>query len=350
MASSTADIITRHQVFLQRYANGLGKRYARSLTSVHREILKILRGGDEAVSMKALMDLRGQLESKMAQASLAGKKNLLKELGELGGAEAAWSASLLGSATTVAAIAQPHEMQVEVAAAKATFESTRGRRVSMARSLESLGVRTGQQVKQIINDGFLLGDTTKDIAKSIRESARLTESRANTLARTGTNHVSNVARDETYKRNGDIVTGYEWVATLDSRTTLICAGRDGEVYPVTPDSPKPPAHFNCRSTTVPVLDPEFDISPEQSTRQARGLDGKTKRVKATTTYGDWLKKQPAGFQDEYFSKFKDGKAKAKLFRKGGLKIDKFSDAGGAEYSLTQLKALNPLEFDRAGLD
>lgn len=347
--AGTADIVTRHQVFLQRYANGLGKRYARSLTSVHKEILKALRGSDTAASLKALMDLRMRLEAKMAQASVAGKKNLLQELGELGADEAKWSAGLLASSTQGVVPLIPNEIQIATAVAASTFEVSAGKRVNTARALDSLGIRTGQQVKQIINDGVLLGDTTKDIAKSIRESARLTEARAQTLARTATNQVSSVARDETYKQNSDIVNGYEWVATLDSRTTLICSSRDGQEYTLAPENPKPPAHFNCRSTTVPIIDPEYDITPPQATRQARGKDGKTKRVKATTTYGDWLKNQPAGFQDEYFRKFKGGKEKAKLFRQGGLKLDKFVDANGAEYSLSQLRSLHPLEFDKAGL-
>jgi SPP1 gp7 family putative phage head morphogenesis protein len=43
---------------------------------------------------------------------------------------------------------------------------------------------------------------------------------------------------------------YLWVSVLDSRTTQICTDRNGNVY-VYGQGPTPPAHINCRSSTIP---------------------------------------------------------------------------------------------------
>lgn len=44
---------------------------------------------------------------------------------------------------------------------------------------------------------------------------------------------------------------YEWVSVLDDKTTEICTSRDGKRYPYG-KGPLPPAHVNCRSSTMPV--------------------------------------------------------------------------------------------------
>jgi len=94
---------------------------------------------------------------------------------------------------------------------------------------------------------------------------------------------------------------------------------------------------NCRSTIIPSI-----ISTVQSNRRS-------KEARSDESYGDWLRKQPKSFQDEYFSKLPDGERKARLFRMGKLPIDKFSDSLGAEYSLAELQNLNPVAFERSGL-
>jgi SPP1 gp7 family putative phage head morphogenesis protein len=43
---------------------------------------------------------------------------------------------------------------------------------------------------------------------------------------------------------------YQWVSVLDSRTTSICRGRNGNIY-FYGHGPLPPAHINCRSHIAP---------------------------------------------------------------------------------------------------
>jgi hypothetical protein len=101
---------------------------------------------------------------------------------------------------------------------------------------------------------------------------------------------------------------------------------------------------NCRSTIVPKVDPRYNLLSEVTgDRPSVGASG-AKSVSAKSTYGGWLKKQPASFQDEVL-----GPTRAKLFRQGGLSIGKFVNFDGETYSLEQLRALNPLAFEKANL-
>ena len=69
------------------------------------------------------------------------------------------------------------------------------------------------------------------------------------------------------------------------------------------------------------------------------------QVSSNTTYGDWLKKQPAAFQREVL-----GETRYKLFAKGDLTLDRFVDGEtGKQYTLAQLRELEPHAFELAGL-
>lgn len=45
---------------------------------------------------------------------------------------------------------------------------------------------------------------------------------------------------------------YQWVSVMDGRTTPICIERNGNVYEYG-NGPKPPAHYRCRSRTIPLM-------------------------------------------------------------------------------------------------
>lgn len=145
---------------------------------------------------------------------------------------------------------------------------------------------------------------------------------AEAMMRTAVNHVVTKSKMLTYEDNKRAVPEWKFVATLDMRTTDICRGLDGRVFPVG-EGPLPPRHINCRSTIAPVVPG----------------GGATKRK----TYQSWLKDQTPEVQDEVL-----GKAKGRLFRRGGLTLDKFADEHRG-YTLEELRKKEPLAFRRAGL-
>jgi len=191
-----------------------------------------------------------------------------------------------------------------------------------------------------ITAGFVEGRTTDQIIRDVRgtaeldfEDGTLQQSRRSTamLVRTALNHTANEARAQVYRDNKNLIKGVQWVSTLDGRTSAICRARDGMVFPVD-DGPRPPAHPNCRSTTVPVLKSwkQLGIKLKEAPPSTRAsLNG---QVPEKQTYQQWLKKQSVGFQDDVL-----GVKKGQLFRKGGLDLTKFVDRKGQEFTLDELR-------------
>lgn len=196
------------------------------------------------------------------------------------------------------------------------------------------------RVKDEIKMGYLEGRTTAQMVRAIRGTKAagykdgvldISRRGAEAMVRTAISHTSNVASETFYKENPDLVKGVKWVSILDNKTTAVCRGRDGQVYPVG-KGPRPPAHINCRSVTSPVLKSwkEMGINKEDTTPKTRAaMDGVSP---PDETYGDWLKKHSADFQDDIL-----GKTKGQLFRKGDLTLDRFIDKSGREYTIEELK-------------
>ena len=159
-----------------------------------------------------------------------------------------------------------------------------------------------------------------------------TRREAEALARTALNGTANQARMAVLEENDDLLKGYQWVATLDSRICLQCAGLDGKNYESMEGRIQPPAHVNCRCTLVPVLksEEELGLPPVKGIKSTRAsMNG---QVPASQTYGRWLKDQPVSVQEDVL-----GKTKAKLFRDGKLKIGSFTNRKGKTLTLDELK-------------
>lgn len=85
---------------------------------------------------------------------------------------------------------------------------------------------------------------------------------------------------------------YIWVSVLDSRTTQICRDRNGQIYEFR-NGPRPPAHWNCRSTILPIS---------------------VERPGDLPTFYTWISRQPAPIQDDVL-----GPARGKELREGRIK-------------------------------
>lgn len=203
---------------------------------------------------------------------------------------------------------------------------------------------TFARLRDEIRMGYLEGQTTDQIIRRVKDNALLPGKRsAEMVVRTALNHTANVAREQVYKGNEDIIKGIQWVSTLDGRTSAVCQARDGKVYPID-KGPRPPAHPNCRSTTVPVTKSwkELGINLKEAPPGTRAsMNG---QVSEKLTYNDWLKKQGREFQDELL-----GPTKAKLWRKGELHLDRFVDRSGREYTIDELRRRESEAFEKAGL-
>jgi SPP1 gp7 family putative phage head morphogenesis protein len=248
--------------------------------------------------------------------------------------EAQYSTNLFNKVSTVD-FELPADDQLISAVMTQTMATQRGVAVTINDALIHFSKQKSLQVAAIIADGVTLGDTTPVISRKVGVIIDTLQRRQlDTLVRTITNHTSSISRQQVYNANADLMDGYQWIATLDNRTTLICGTRDKKIFQA-PYGPMPPAHWGCRSTTIPKLKPQFDLGASvHGERPSRGGDG-FEQVSARTTYGGWLKKQPREFVDEAL-----GVERSKLFRSGKLPLDRFIDPTGRTYTLKELAGMD----------
>ena len=166
------------------------------------------------------------------------------------------------------------------------------------------------EINGIAVNGFQQGLTNQQVASQILEqistdyddSALSRASRsAKTLARTATNHVSTSARRATAEENSDVVTGWLYVATLDSRTSRQCSALDGKTFKLGASNiPFPPLHPNCRSSVTYEIDARYSYSDYTPERPSNfNIDGKNKpkELKSKDVYYQELKRLNKSDQD-----------------------------------------------------
>lgn len=190
-----------------------------------------------------------------------------------------------------------------------------------------------------VRKGLTIGETIPQLAQRVVGTAPADFAdgvfakqmrQAETIVRTTVNHVSSATRQATFDENSDLIKGVRYVATLDARTSLICAGLDGKVYPLD-EGPRPPMHPNCRSQIVPVLKSAAELGlnlKEMSDTQRASMNG---LVSAKQTFGSWLRDQDAAIQRDVL-----GKTRYELFSRGLVPIEGFANDKGIVYSLDTL--------------
>lgn len=335
------DSATRHSVFLQRYAGGQSEEARKVLRRLSRDINARLSLEPTDFQRTRLETLLRDIDALSITALASVSKKTIDGAQESAKAEAAFSARLFTKATTADAnFIIPSDEILIINVMNASMGINANSSITINDALRDFGIKKQRQISTTIVDGVTLGDTTPQIARKVGGLINTLQSRQITsLVQTITNHVSSAARNEIYKANSDIIEGYQWVSTLDSKTTLICGTRDGHIYRNIGIDPMPPAHWSCRSTTIPAIIEEFDIGKKlQGKRPSIGGSG-VKELNSKTTYAGWLKRQPTAFVDEAL-----GVERSILFRSGKLKLDKFVDPTGRVYTLKQLEDLNPLSF------
>jgi SPP1 gp7 family putative phage head morphogenesis protein len=197
--------------------------------------------------------------------------------------------------------------------------------------------------------GVAAGETNADLIARVRGKPGqagvmdISENSASRLVRTSVQAAANAGREAMYDKNNDIIASLQWHATLDTRTSIWCITRDGHHYS-NDDEHKPkdggPAwlqgpgklHWNCRSTSVPVLKSWRDLGIDmdeipQTTRAS--MDG---QVPAKTTFEAWLKKQSAERQDTVL-----GATVADLWRRGKLNFRDLLNQSGRPLTTEQLR-------------
>lgn len=146
---------------------------------------------------------------------------------------------------------------------------------------------------------LLTGRTNREAAEIISNKFASGASKARRLVRTESNFVSSELNFEAYKEAG--VEEYQFLATLDLKTSKICRELDGKKFKVSERKVGVncnPMHPWCRSTTVAVVDEKYTAQKMRSARDPE--TGEVIKVPQSMDYKEW------------YDKFVKGKPEAKL--------------------------------------
>lgn len=250
---------------------------------------------------------------------------------------------------------------------------------------DDLTAADSRRITDALQYSALRSETVQQATTRVAQAAKMTRVNAEAVVRTAANHAANGAREEFFKANSSVIAYLMWSSTLDGRTTEVCMARDGANAPLDSDKwdgvpephletpyERPPAHPQCRSLMIALLSamgiaqlmPDRAFVRDTRTRKWRERDfraeasAKTEgwstmsdrqrtavvrdirqrwaadaigQVPARTTYAEWLRAQPAEFQNDVL-----GPARADLFR-GGMPLTKFVDRAGGGLTLKQIR-------------
>ena len=160
------------------------------------------------------------------------------------------------------------------------------------------------QLNTRFTQGIIRGQAREKIIKDMKKALNSSAQATKRLVLTESAFVASASRKDCFEELG--VEKYQFLATLDLKTSVICQDMDGKVFErkdyqigVT----APPMHPHCRSTTVPYFD---DTLTQTEQRAARGEDGKTYYVPADMTYKQWYEKYVgADDADGFIDKMKE---------------------------------------------
>lgn len=347
---SLLDSVISHQVGLSRLSTATVRKIVALVNKCEAELVEKMKSYDQTTSwtvkrmeklLQALRDINQEAYNNLLS-------TLDKDVKALAVYEGEFQTNMMqGVAPVQLDIVTPSAAQLKAAVDARPFQGK-----LLKEWYKDLNDAQQTRLRGAIRMGFTEGETIDQMVRRVRGTKALqfkdgimeTSRRgAEALVRTAVNHTANTARTEVYKANTSVLKGVQWVATLDGRTTMVCSARDGMVMPLD-SGPRPPAHINCRSTTVPIMKSwkEMGINLGEAPEGTRAsMDG---QVAASTTYDKWLRGRSVAEQEDHL-----GVAKAKLFRNGGLTLDKFVDRNGAEYTLDELRKREAGAFEKAGL-
>lgn len=344
------DLSIQHALHLLKAGNGIERDILKLLAESERDIVAKLAQRMALIEERSfdlgpktterLNAMLGEIRTLNTQVYSKAHDELKRQLTDLADNELEHHAKALSAATGIKAQAK--------VASPTLLKSIVSERPLEGRLLASWfkGAEAGSadRVEAEIRKGITQGHSIDKMVSAIRGTKaggyrdgvmEVSRRSAQAIVRTSVSHVNNQAQQETWKQNSDLVKGWTFVATLDSRTTIVCASNDGEVFEIG-EGPIPPLHVNCRSTTTAVTRSFDEMGLDRndySADQRASLDGQVPKPK---NFEAWLKSRDEAFQDEVL-----GKARADLWRAGKFNLADFVRDRREVIPLSELRGLQP---------
>lgn len=338
-----ADVMIRHQMLLLRTIGSDTKKAKKYIDSLSKETKKVLGSGKGEVKASKLVELSKSLF--LIKNSIANNtgESVTGSLQEFTVNEVDFLETLLNDATVDNAnivFTSPEMVLSTISENPMVLTSTTGVKkvLTINEMISTLEVKPINDIIRVVQFGMTQGLSTRVIVNGVASKSKVSKRDIETVIRTVRNHIANEARTVVAKANKNILSGEKYLATLDSSTTILCAGLDGNIYPIGV-GPHPPLHYNCRSLRIPVIDSKYGLDGLVGDRPySKYTDDGTYvagPVSADTKYSAWLRTQSNKFQDEFL-----GPERGDLFRSGKIPLDKFVDHN---FKLIKIKDLKKLE-------
>lgn len=350
-----ADAFTENALDLQRFDAGQRRRVRATLRELERDLVAQLTRADPAGAVRTatrqrrLERLLEQVRDTIRASYRAMGTSLADELRELADIEAAFAARAINQGvgfslatvelTRAQAGALASDVLVQGAPVRDWWSRQAGDTLNRFTDQMRLGIAQGESNHKLVRR--IRGGTVDGVR--VEGFMDISRRNAEALVRSSTQAVAARAKDEAYRQNADILRGIAWLATLDTRTTVGCAARDGLLYtvgdhqPIDHDLPWDGGpgnrHWMCRSTSTPVTKSwrEMGIDVDDLPPGIRAsMDGE---APADTRFEGWLERQSRERQEAVL-----GPGRAELWRENKLTFRDLIDGTGRELSVDELRA------------
>lgn len=370
------DDLDRHSIYLGRIATELLRtRIFPSYDAAYEAIDEILTLAKTIGSQNKLTLVNKAIAKAIDAATSSAWEETTKELTGLAVYESSYYAELIGGYAGIR-MKTPPQRQVKDWMQKALMALESNQRSKVGTWPEFVAGNQGSfisTVQNIVKSGYRNGETVNDMVRNLRPMVDgLLKREAEALVRTAVQFYANEGREQFAVSNKDLLSERVYWATLDNRTTLLCAGRHLKKWPIdAKDYPTIPAHFGCRSQWLFLVEGQeapdgmkpsvggkdteeaerlFKAQEERTGKKPKYKGRKDlnkfaiEQVKANTKFDTWLKQQPSWFIEDTL-----GPTRAKLFLDGKLPISSFTDMTGRTLTLDELRQRDAAAFKRAGL-
>ena len=337
------DGILRNAHDIDRAGVRLGRRIIQSLLVAQSSILRKLERDNKATftrtyQLEVLRDLRKQL-------NIAFKKfpNLFDEAGRKTINETYRKVNNVLTEEIPEAAALGISPKIPLQSVK-TILGKPIAGIALAEGLKDLNNKLTGRVRDQLAQSIIQGEGAVEAARRLRHSFGQTFTESENLARTALNQVGNDTLLKVYRDFDDVIQGYVFTATLDTRTCVTCAGFDGMKAREYSDLPAVPNHWQCRCVIIPLTvfaDDGFGRPAviEYDEKIVKHRDGTTStlfkpketRKNQMLTYEEFFERQ-----DDKFKRKVLGKSRFELYKKNDLKIDSFTTATGRIKRLDEL--------------
>ena len=340
ISSQLSNLAIIRSLLLVRISNGLSTDVAKAYQNIIDSLAADLRGATP-LNLRNMNVTIAELKSRFE----VDIDFLNKDLQDLAVTESAFALNSVNATVGVDIFSKvPPESTIRNLLATSLISD--GKR---AKSIEAwfndIDTKMLNDIEAVVKNGVIQGQVNSEIASQLSGVMGTSRHHAETITRTATSMVSNQAREAVYSANEDVIKGYEFMATIDGKTSFGCSTRDGALYDTNRKGLNAkgkqfpyqavPRHFNCRSLYSPTLKSwkELGIDMDEISAGTRSsMDG---QISAETNFDKWFESKDKKFKEKYL-----GAGRYQLYKDGKITFKDLVNQQGETLTVAELTALS----------